>query len=54
MTAPLDRTVMDDHRALDAGLERMVRIQMEAYPPHWTEAERRELAEKHLFGERRP
>lgn len=36
--------------ALSDSLERMVVIQMEAYPRHWTEAERREMAERHLFG----
>lgn len=37
-------------RAMDAHRERMIAIQMSAYPDHWTEEERREMAEQHLFG----
>lgn len=31
-------------------LDRMIAIQATAYPDHWPDADRRELAEKHLFG----
>jgi hypothetical protein len=36
--------------AMDAHRERMIAIQSEAYPDHWSAAERREMAEQHLFG----
>lgn len=39
--------------ALRHGLERMVRIQMEAAPSHWSEADRRAWAEELLL-RRRP
>lgn len=35
---------------LDARCERMVAIQCAAYPDHWTGDEKREMAERHLFG----
>lgn len=37
-------------RALSIGdhVERMIEIQMQAYPDDWTEVERREMAVKHL------
>lgn len=34
-------------------LDNMVRIQMEGLPQHWSEADRREMAERFLFGEKR-
>lgn len=36
---------------LGNALDRMVTIQMTAYPSAWTEAERREAAEEYLFGQ---
>lgn len=39
---------------LGDSLERMVAIQMTAYPAHWSDEDRREVAEKHLFGTRTP
>lgn len=33
-------------------LDRMVAIQMAAYPESWTDDEKREMAEQHLFGVR--
>lgn len=36
-----------------AGLERMIAIQCEAYPASWPEADKREMAEQHLFGRAR-
>ncbi|MDF2382448.1 hypothetical protein JMG10_13280 [Nostoc ellipsosporum NOK] len=42
--------VMPLARELDACSERMIAIQMTAYPAHWTEEESREMAEQHLFG----
>lgn len=38
---------------LGNALDRMVTIQMTAYPAAWTEAERREAAEEYLFGRQR-
>jgi hypothetical protein len=35
---------------LQAGLGRMLAIQMSAYPSHWSDADKREMAELHLFG----
>lgn len=35
---------------LHSGLERMIETQMTAYPSGWSDADRRELAELHLFG----
>jgi hypothetical protein len=37
---------------LGNNLNRMVAIQMAAYPAHWTEEERRESAGRYLFGAR--
>lgn len=34
-------------------VERMVAVQMHAYPSSWTEEERREMAERYLFGSAR-
>lgn len=42
--------VMPIARRLGDAVEAMIAIQMEAYPSHWTEEERREMAERHLFG----
>jgi hypothetical protein len=41
-------------RDIAAGAERMVRIQMEAYPSHWPEADRRDLARRQLGLDRNP
>lgn len=38
---------------IDAAVERMIAIQSEAYPAHWTPAERREMAERDLLAGRR-
>lgn len=38
--------------ALAERTERMIAIQMTAYPASWTEEEKREMAEQHLFGAR--
>lgn len=35
---------------LGAALDRMVAVQMAAYPDHWTNDEKREVATAHLFG----
>lgn len=35
--------------SLGIHLESMIAIQATAYPSHWSEADRRELAERHLF-----
>ncbi len=35
---------------LAASLERMIRIQMEAAPAHWSEADKRDWAEARLLG----
>lgn len=35
---------------LGGHLDNMVRIQMGSYPSDWSEADRREMAEWHLFG----
>lgn len=37
---------------LGNALESMVQIQMTGYPPHWSDEDRREMAEQHLFGGR--
>ncbi len=37
---------------IDAATERMIAIQMTAYPADWSDADKRELAERHLFGVR--
>lgn len=50
MTAP--RPVMEIAADLGEVLERMIRIQMTAYPSCWSEADKREVAMKHLFGEK--
>jgi len=36
--------------SLGVCLNRMIELQMQAYPNCWDDAERREEAEKHLFG----
>jgi hypothetical protein len=36
--------------SIGASLDRMVAVQIAAYPDHWTSAEKREMAEQHLFG----
>lgn len=38
--------------ALGGHLDSMVAAQMQAYPDSWPEADKREMAERHLFGER--
>lgn len=50
---PTPRTLGELIEHIDAGLDRMVRIEMERLPPHWSEADRREVAEKALFGRKR-
>ena len=47
---PRPRPVMDVAAEMRARLDNMVRLQMGAYPDHWTEAEKRECAERYLFG----
>lgn len=37
-------------RQLSTCLESMIRIQMEAYPDSWPDADKREAAVLHLFG----
>lgn len=38
---------------LGSALERMIAIQMTAYPPAWSDDDKREMAERYLFGEKR-
>lgn len=35
---------------LERSLDRMIAIQCEAYPSDWSDADKREMAEIHLFG----
>jgi hypothetical protein len=42
------RSIMDLARDIGAGLERMIQIQMTAYPAAWTDEERREEAVRFL------
>ena len=44
------RTVMDAAADIAASAERMIELQIEAYPTGWTDAEYREMAVLHLFG----
>lgn len=44
------RPVTQIGRDLGASLDRMVRIQAEACPPHWTEEEKLSYARQVLFG----
>jgi hypothetical protein len=46
----LNAAVSDIAAELGAHVERMIQIQMEAYPEHWSEQDRRDMAEQHLFG----
>lgn len=34
--------------AMNASVERMIAVQMTAYPSHWSDEDRREMAEQHL------
>ncbi len=47
--APLPAAMETADRINDAA-ERMIAIQMAGYPSGWTDLERREMAEQHLFG----
>lgn len=40
--------IMATHERLGDHLDRMIDIQCEAYPAHWDEADKRELAIEHL------
>lgn len=54
MSLALDARMLaatDPVRQLGAKLERMIAVQMAAYPSGWTEEEKREMAEQHLFGD---
>lgn len=44
----LEGSVTDLHRSLGASVERMIAIQSEAYPSDWSDADKREVAMKHL------
>jgi hypothetical protein len=44
----LNASVTDLHRNLGASVERMIAIQSEAYPSDWSDADKREVAMKHL------
>jgi hypothetical protein len=37
---------------INAATERMIATQMTAYPADWSDADKREMAERHLFGVR--
>jgi hypothetical protein len=50
MHRKIETPVMDVAAGIDAATERMIELQIEAYPRGWTEAEYREVAVKHLFG----
>jgi len=43
--------LLEAARALALPTERMIAVQMTAYPNDWTEADKREAAELHLFGD---
>ena len=42
--------LLEAARALPFATERMIAVQMTAYPNDWPEADKREAAELHLFG----
>ena len=44
--------LLEAARTLPFATERMIAVQMTAYPSDWPEAEKREAAELHLFGTR--
>lgn len=52
MTAPSrhTETPRDSLSSLGASLDRMIATQMTAYPSSWSDADKREMAEQHLFG----
>lgn len=53
MNAPANipaRTVMGAADDIAASVERMIALQIAAYPTGWTDAEYREMAVQHLFG----
>jgi hypothetical protein len=35
---------------IGSGVENMIRIQMTAYPNDWSDEDKREMAQQHLFG----
>ncbi len=41
---------METADRINDAAERMIAIQMAGYPSGWTDLERREMAEQHLFG----
>jgi hypothetical protein len=49
-----DMTLAERCHELGDTVERMVAVQMHAYPSSWTEEERREMAERNLFGGAQP
>lgn len=49
MNAPV-RTLGDVRADLGDALERMIAIQISAYPVCWPDSDKREMAVKHLFG----
>jgi hypothetical protein len=53
-TAPRPRVQSEISCDLGRSIERMILVQMQAYPAHWPEQDRRELAEHHLFGKPMP
>ena len=54
MTHPTDETGKTIEQRLGECLEAMTQIQMQAYPASWTPADKREMAEKHLFAQANP
>jgi hypothetical protein len=50
MTAPFrTRQLMDCVNDLHSPIGRMIAVQMTAYPDHWSEADKREEAQRQLF-----
>lgn len=56
VTAPFPITIHTSAiiKSLGVHLESMIAAQMTAYPTHWSDDDRRELAEQHLFAARKP
>jgi hypothetical protein len=51
--AAASQGLWDAAERLGSSVERMIAIQESAFPNDWSPADKRELAEKHLFGERK-
>lgn len=45
-----DASLGDIHQRLGDSLGDMIEIQMQSYPVGWSEDDKREMAEQHLFG----